>query len=578
MAPGPARSTLLPVARRDLLNAALGKEACDLLVQGAQVLDVFSGQFRPGDLAIHGGTVVGFGALQAQKVERMEGAFIVPGLIDAHVHLESSRLSPQEFARAVVARGTTAVIADPHEIANVLGLEGLRYMLRATEHLPLKVFFMAPSCVPASPLETAGAVLGAAEIAQVFSWPRVLGLGEVMNFPGALAGDCDLWAKIEAARGRAVDGHAPGLTGPSLWAYALSGPRTDHECTSLEEAREKLGAGLHVLIREGTAARNLAALLPLLNPRSAPFVHFCTDDREPETLVEEGHMDDVLRKAISGGVDPEVAFASATVHTARLYGLPDLGALAPGYRADFLVLSDPRRVKVEAVYVEGRKVAEGGLYQGPSFPVQGSPSPMNVHLKSLSLRVTAGPGQARVIRVLPDQVVTEEVRRMPKVVGGEVVADPDRDVLKLAVVERHRGTGNVGLGLVQGFALRRGALASTVAHDSHNIIVVGASDEDMHIAVEELVKMGGGQLVVEKGQVLASLPLPVAGLMSDRPLEEVHRLSQGLRQAARALGCRLPDPFMTLSFLALPVIPALKLTDLGLVDVQEFRVVPLFVG
>ncbi len=563
---------------RNRIHAALGQKPCDLLLRNAHLLDVFSGQFRKIDLAIHGGWIVGFGARQAERVEQMDGAWIVPGFIDAHVHIESSRLSPQEFARAVVPHGTTAVIADPHEIANVLGLEGIRYMLAATDHLPLKVFFMAPSCVPASPLETAGAVLGPAEIAEVLSWPRVLGLGEVMNFPGVLAGDPDLRAKLKAAEGRPVDGHAPGLRGPALWAYALAGPRTDHECTTLAEAREKLSAGMHILIREGTTARNLSTLLPLLTPQSAPFIHFCTDDREPGTLLREGHMDDVVRKAIAGGVDPEVVFASATIHTARHYGLPSLGALAPGYRADFAVLSDLRRVRVAAVYVDGRKVAEDGQYLAPQTrPPVVHLSPMNVDPERISFRIPAAGKWARAIRVLPDQVVTEEVRIKPKVVAGAVVADPAQDLLKLAVIERHRGTGHVGLGLVQGLGLREGALASTVAHDSHNLIVAGASDEDMYTAVKALKDMGGGQVVVARGQVWAALPLPIAGLMSDRPLEEVHRASAELVRAAHVLGCSLPDPFMTLSFLALPVIPALKLTDRGLVDVQRFQFVPLFV-
>jgi adenine deaminase len=560
------------------LSATLSVMPAEVLLRNARILDVFSGRFFRGDLAWAQGQILGFGG-EAERVVDVDGAYVIPGFIDSHMHIESSKLSPKEFAKAVLPHGTTAVISDPHEIANVLGTEGIRWMIEATKDLPLRVFFMAPSCVPASPLETPGAVLSAKEIREILSWERVLGLGEVMNFPGVLAGDPDLLAKLRAAQGRPIDGHAPGLSGSDLWAYVRAGPKTDHECTSLPEAEEKLRAGMHILIREGTTARNLAALIPILTPSSAPFVHFCTDDREPETLLSEGHMDDVLRKAIEAGIPPEIAISAATIHAARAYGIPGLGALAPGYRADFLVLSDLKRMKIEQVYVEGKLVAEAGrvvtdLPETPPPPA----SPMHVHLDRLSFRIPAQDGLARVIRVIPDQVVTEEILVRPKAEGGKVLADPKRDLLKIAVVERHRGTGNVGLGLVQGFGLKEGALASTVAHDSHHIVVVGTNDEDMKTAVAELAAMGGGQVVVKRGKILAALPLPIAGLMSDRPLSEVHQLSQELKKAAKSLGAKLPDPFMSLSFLALPVIPALKITDLGLVDVRRFTIVSLWEG
>lgn len=562
-----------------LFGAAKGDEPADLLLRGARIVDVISGEIRQGDLAVAGGYIVGFGARKAEEIIDLKGKYLVPGLIDAHVHIESSQLSPAEFARAVLPHGTTCVIADPHEIANVLGLRGIRYMLRATESLPLRVFFMAPSCVPSSPLENAGATLSAEEIKEVLSWDRVLGLGEVMNFPGVLSRDPEVWAKLEAAHGKPIDGHAPGLSGYELWAYRLAGPRTEHECTLLREAREKLRAGMHILIREGTTARNLSALIPLLSAHTAPFVHFCTDDRHPETLHTEGHMDDVLRKAIAGGTDPLVAIAAATIHAARAYGLVDLGALAPGFRADFLVVSDLEQFEVERVYVGGELVAEGGrcLAECPDIPAGDVRGTVDVDTGALSFRIPAEGKKARVIGVVPGQVVTEGLILEPKEVGGEVVADPERDILKLAVVERHRGTGNVGLGLVRGFGLKRGALGSTVAHDSHNIVVVGTNDGDMRLAVARLVELGGGQVVIADGKVLAELPLPLGGLMSDLPLEEVVRRSGGLKKASRSLGCVLPDPFMQLSFLALPVIPKLKLTDLGLVDVERFELTSLFV-
>ncbi|MBC7222386.1 adenine deaminase [Candidatus Bipolaricaulota bacterium] len=551
----------------------------ELLLRGGRIFDAFSGQFFLGDLAISSGKIVGFGAEEAERVEDIDGAFVIPGLIDAHVHLESSKLSPREFSRAVLPHGTTTVIADPHEIANVHGLEGIRWMIKATKDLPLRFFFMAPSCVPASPLETPGAILKAQEIKEILSWERVLGLGEVMNFPGVLARDPDLMEKLCLSQGKPIDGHAPGLLGEALWRYVASGPKTDHECTDLQEAQEKLRAGMHILIREGTTARNLKALIPILTPFSFPFVHFCTDDREPETLLSEGHMDDILRKAIKGGVPPEVAIASATIHTARLYGVLGLGALAPGYLADFLLVSNLEEMKVEEVYVAGVKVAEGGkiIVDLPPSPPPPPPS-VRINVDSLSFKIPAGKGKARVIGIIPDQVVTEEIWVEPKIEGDEVVSDPERDILKIAVIERHKGTSRIGLGLVHGFGLKEGALASTVAHDSHNLIVVGISEEDMLAAVKELVRCSGGQTVVKNGRPIVTLPLPIGGLMSQEPLSEVYRLSLELRKAAWDLGSRLPDPFMTLSFLALPVIPKLKLTDLGLVDVQQFKIVSLFEG
>ncbi len=563
-----------------LVGVARGNAPADLLLRDGWILDLFSGTFFRGDVAVKDGIIVGFGASAAREVINLDGAWLIPGLIDAHMHIESSQLTPAEFARAVLPHGTTTVMADPHEIANVLGLVGIRYMLDATEGLPLRVFFMVPSCVPATPLETSGAELSATEISEALSWERVIGLGEVMNFPGVIEADPAVHAKLAAARGRPIDGHAPGLSGPDLWAYTLSGPRTDHECTTLAEAQEKLRAGMHILIREGTTSRNLNPLLPLLTEHSAPFVHFCTDDRHPETLLNEGHMDDLVRKAISGGISPEMAIAASTLHTARAYGLPDLGAIAPGYRADLLVISDLDTLKVAKVYVDGRLVAEDGCctVDLPHHAAAGVSGTMQVDLERLSFRIPSGRGAARAIGVIPDQAVTEDRRVEPLIETGEVISDLEQDLLKLAVVERHRGTGNIGLGLVQGFGLKRGALASTVAHDSHNVVVVGTNDVDMRAAVAALVDMGGGQVVVEDEQVLASLPLHIAGLISDRPLAVVAEKARELDRAARSLGCVLPAAFMTLSFLALPVIPSLKLTDRGLVDVDRFEIVDLFVS
>lgn len=561
------------------VRVARGAEPADLLLKDVRILDVFAGVFFEGDVAISGGVITGFGGASAKETIDLAGAWLIPGLIDAHMHIESTQLSPVEFARAVLPHGTTTVIADPHEIANVLGLPGIRYMLEAIKDLPIDVHIMAPSCVPATHLETSGASITPQDIEQILSWERVLGLGEVMNYPGVINRDPEMVANLRAARGRPIDGHAPGLSGPDLWAYVISGPQTDHECTTLAEAQEKLRAGMHILIREGTTARNLNALLPLLTPVSAPFIHFCTDDCHPETLTVDGHIDGILKKAISRGVSPELAIPSATIHTARAYGLANIGAIAPGYRADLIVLSDLESMNIEKVYASGRLVAESGqtVVDLPSCDDKQVRGSVNVGCDALSFAIGAQSGKVRVIDVAVDQAVTGEMHVQPRIEDGVIMCDVECDILKMAVVERHHATGNIGLGLVHGFSLKNGALASSVAHDSHNIIVVGANDSDMEASVRAIIDMDGGQVVVRDGQVLAQLPLPIAGLMSDRDLSETARMGIELKQAATSLGCTLPSPFMTLSFLALPVIPALKLTDRGLVDVDKFELVSLSV-
>lgn len=560
-----------------LIAVARGEEPADLLLKNGRLVNVLSGEVHPVDLAVHSGRVVGWGAYRARQVVDLGGRFICPGFMDAHVHLESSMVQPAEFARAVVPRGTTSVACDPHEIANVLGLAGVRYILEASRGLPLSVYVMAPSCVPATYLETAGAELSPADIAEILTWERVLGLAEMMNYPGVLNRVPAVLDKIRIAGNRPVDGHAPGLRGLDLNAYAAAGIRSDHECTGPEEAREKLRRGMHIFIREGTTARNLHALLPVVTPANARLCHFCTDDRHPDTLLTEGGVDDLVRKAIAWGLDPVTAIQMATINTAEYFGLRDSGAVAPGYRADFLVLDDLDSVQVTQVYAAGHLVAEGGRFlpstSGFHVPVQTS---VHVDVAALDFAIAAGEGPARVIGVIPGQVVTEDLRREPAVVEGQVVSDPSRDLLKIAVVERHHATGNVGRGLVHGLGLKRGAIASSVGHDSHNLIIVGASDGDMRAAVAAITEMGGGQVAIFDGEVQAACPLPISGLMSDQPLEAVRDQVAALTQAAHALGCTLPDPLMTMSFLALPVIPALKLTDKGLVDVSRFELVPLF--
>jgi adenine deaminase len=571
------------VSLESTIAVARGEEPADLLLQNAQLINVLSGEVHQADIGIYDGHVVGFGAYQARRVVDLDGRFVCPGFMDAHVHLESSMVQPAEFSRAVVPCGTTAVVCDPHEIANVLGLAGVQYILQASEGLPLHVYVMAPSCVPATDMETAGAELTAADIEKLLMHERVIGLAEMMNYPGVLFRVAPVLDKIRIAGDLPVDGHAPGLSGLDLNAYIAAGVGSDHECTDLEEAREKLRRGMHILIREGTTARNLQALLPLVTLANARRCHFCTDDRHPETLLQEGHIDDLVRKAIAGGLNPITAIQMATINTAEYFRLRNVGAVAPGYRADLLVLEDVNGVSVAQVYAAGELVAEGGRYlpsrtSFPDVPVQAS---LHLDLAALDFRLPAGQDTstarpARVIGAVPGQVVTEALLLAPTVERGFVVSDPSRDLLKIAVVERHRGTGNVGIGLVQGVGLKRGAIASSVAHDSHNIVVVGASDAEMKAAVAAVAEMGGGQVAVASGKVLAACQLPIAGLMSDRPLKEVRDQVAALTRVAHELGCTLPDPLMTLSFLALPVIPALKLTDKGLVDVTTFEIVPLF--
>ena len=569
----------------EIIAVARGEAPADLLLRNAQLVNVCSGEIHPADVAIYDGKIAGFGEYEARETLNLKGRYLCPGFIDGHVHLESSMVAPPQFARAVVPRGTTAVVSDPHEIANVLGVEGIRYMLDASQGIPLDVYVMLPSCVPATHMGTSGATLPAEDLAPLWDHPRVIGLAEMMNAPGVLFRDPGVLAKLRSAGERPIDGHAPSLSGKDLAAYISANVRSDHECTTLEEAWEKLRLGMHIFIREGTTARNLRDLLPLVTYQNAHMCHFCTDDRHPADLLDEGHIDDLVRTAIGEGLDPILAIQMATFHTARYFGLTNVGAVAPGYGADLVVFDNPQDLTILQVFKEGQLVAEGGEYCGPDLGVPQPPvGAMNVALEGLDLAdfgelsraVPAEGERIKVIEVVPGQIVTRKRVERATVKERQVVADPERDLLKMAVVERHHASGNVGLGFVRGFGLKRGAIASSVAHDAHNIVVIGTQDGDMLAAVDEVVRMRGGQVVVAGGEVLASVPLPVAGLMSNQPLEEVRDQVEALTQAAHSLGCVLPDPLMTMSFLALEVIPELKLTDQGLVDVTKFDFVPLF--
>lgn len=570
--------------RPRILSVARGDTPADVVVRGGEVFNVYTGGRDRADVAIVDGVVAAVGTVgDGAREFDASGLVAIPGLIDTHVHLESSMVSPYAYAREVVRRGVTTVVCDPHEIANVAGLKGVRAMLAATEGLPLSVFVNAPSCVPATHFATAGAALGAADLVDLLSHPRVLGLAEVMNVPGAVLADPEVMAKIDAFTGRVIDGHAPGVSGPWLNAYVGAGIATDHECITAEEAREKLALGMRILIREGTGAKNLRALLEAVTPANARRFALCTDDRHPHDLLDEGSVDHLVRTAVELGLDPGIALQLATLNGAETYRLEDRGAIAPGRRADIVLVSDPATCQAIHVLSGGQCVVRDGELTSawPDAPGDGIGWPtgsVRVTADELDLAVPAQGDQIRIIGVVVDQVVTEHRRGAAPVQDGRVVADAERDLAHLVVVERHRGTAGMGHGFVQGLGLRRGAIASTVAHDHHNVVAAGMDETSLRTAIGALAEAGGGLSAACGGEVLAIMPLPIAGLMSDRPLESVRTDLDHLEAAARELGSTLTDPFMTLSFLALEVIPSLKLTDQGLVDVERFERVGLFVS
>jgi adenine deaminase len=567
------------------VRVARGDATADLALRNGSLINVYTGEIYVTDVIIAGEKIVALGpGYEAREEINLTKRYIAPGFINAHVHIEISMITPPQFARAVVPRGTTSVITDPHEIANVCGLDGIRYMLDVSEGLPLTVFVNAPSCVPASHMSTSGAELEAAQLVTLLDHPRVLGLAEMMNFPGLILGEPNILAKMEAFKGRIVDGHSPGVSGASLNAYVAAGVGSDHECTTAEEAIERLRLGMYLLIREATAARNLLALLPSVTPENSRRCCFCTDDVYASDLLEKGDIDHILRLAIAHGLDPVTAIRMATLNSAEWFRLYDRGAVAPGKRADLVVFADLLDIRPELVFSGGRLVAQDGETYGewPIPAVDQSPVRDTIHvdwgsLDEQAFRVPSQGSRVRVIGVIENQVVTNHLIEEIAQEDGYVVADVERDILKMAVIERHLGTENVGLGFIHGFGLKAGALATSVANDHHNIIVVGVDDQSMYKAARAVGELGGGFAVAKNDQVLASVPLPVAGLMSDRPAEVVAAAMSILQSSAAGLGSKLSDPFMTLNFMALEVIPALKLTDQGLIDVEQFKPVKLFV-
>ena len=564
----------------NIINVARGFEKADLVIKNANIVNVLSEEIHKADIAIVDGIIAGIGEnYSGEKEIDIQGAYVTPSFIDGHVHLESTMMLPSEFAKVALPAGTTTVIIDPHEISNVLGLHGISFMHEAVKNLPLDVYTMLPSCVPATPFETSGFDLNSYDLSLLIDKPWVLGLAEMMNFPGVLNQDNNVMAKLELAksRGKCIDGHAPYLHGKDLCAYIASGVKSDHECTTPDEAVEKLRLGMYVMVREGTAAKDLDALMPVLKTCNTRKCIFVTDDRHPADLKE--HINGMVRRAVEAGVDPVKAIQIASLNTAEYFGLKNLGAIAPGYKADLLILPDLKTFKPDLVIKNGVVAAENGkliaeLPENEALAVRNS---VNVRwITPEDFRIEANGSKVTALEVIPHQLITKSVVSEVKIEDGNAVSNIDNDTLKICVIERHRATGNIGKGFVKGFNLKCGAIASTVAHDSHNMIVIGTNDADMYAAAVALIKCKGGKVVVKDGEVISELPLPIAGLMSDRNFDYVVNKCEELNKTAHSKGCRIEDPFMTMGFLSLPVIPELKVTDKGVFDTNKFDFIDIF--
>lgn len=564
----------------NIINVARGFEKADLVIKNANIVNVLSEEIHKADIAIKDGIIAGIGEnYSGEKEIDIQGAYVTPSFIDGHVHLESTMMLPSEFAKVALPAGTTTVIIDPHEISNVLGLHGISFMHEAVKNLPLDVYTMLPSCVPATPFETSGFDLNSYDLSLLIDKPWVLGLAEMMNFPGVLNQDNNVMAKLELAksRGKCIDGHAPYLHGKDLCAYIASGVKSDHECTTPDEAIEKLRLGMYVMIREGTAAKDLDALMPVLKTCNTRKCIFVTDDRHPADLKE--HINGMVRRAVEAGVDPVKAVQIASLNTAEYFGLNNLGAVAPGYKADLLILPDLKSFKPDLVIKNGVVAAENGrliaeLPENEALAVRNS---VNVRwITHEDFRIEAKGSKVTALEVIPHQLITKSVVSEVKIEDGNAVSNVDNDTLKICVIERHRATGNIGKGFVKGFNLKCGAIASTVAHDSHNMIVIGTNDADMYAAAVALIKCKGGKVVVKDGEVISELPLPIAGLMSDRDFDYVVNKCEELNKTAHSIGCKIEDPFMTMGFLSLPVIPELKVTDKGVFDTNKFDFIDIF--
>ncbi len=561
-------------ALKKRIKCAKGEEKADLVLKNATIVNVFTGKLQKKDIAICDGIIAGVGNGYRGKVEEdLSGFYVIPGLIDAHMHIESSMLTPLELSNVLVHHGTTCVIADPHEIANVMGAEGIRFMIDNAKEAILDYFFMLPSCVPATHLETSGAYLGWVELVDLAKYPRILGLAEMMNYPGVLNRDIEVLKKIEAFQKKIIDGHCPGLREKELQAYICSGIGSDHESVDPEEALEKIENGLFLMIREGSTAKNMEAIIPVINRNNFFRTCFVSDDLHPEDIAEKGHLDFILKKAVSLGMDPIMAVQMATLNPASYFGLKERGSISAGKKADLVVINNLTEFQVVKVYKNGKEVT------GEDFKHESKMFNNTINISGFSkkrLRVRYNNGKARAIEIIPDQIVNREIIVDPKNREGWIVSDPERDILKICVVERHKGTGNVGIGLVKGLGIKKGAIASSVSHDSHNIIAVGVEDSDIYQAVIEVANMNGGMVVVSESKVIARLRLEIAGLMTQCPVEDLLRDIDAIKKGIEYIGSNVKNPFMVLSFLALPVIPELRITDKGLVDVNNFKLIPLF--
>jgi len=567
--------------RKKLIDVASGKEKADLVLKNVNLINTLSGEIYLTDVAVVDGIIAGIVPGYIGKVEKdCKGIYLSPGFIDGHVHIESSMVGVNEFARAILPRGTTTVVADPHEIANVLGNTGIEYILRSAENIPLNIFLMLPSCVPTTHMETSGAVLDAQALKKYKDHPLVLGLGEFMNYPGVLGTSDDVIEKLDLFADKIIDGHAPSISGMDLCAYRAAGVSSEHECTTVKEALEKLRVGMYIMLREGSATKNLRDLMPLLNKFNSRFCIFSTDDRHPGDLLTEGHIDNMVKILVKEHGNITRAVRLASKNAAEYFGLKDLGAIAPGFKADMLLIEDFSQMKIKEVYKDGKLVAENGRCLVDPKPLHSDNVLNSVNLPELSedsLKIITDKKNCLIntIEIIPSQIITKRLKVKANIVDNEVIPDIQNDILKFCVLERHKGTGNIGKGFVKGFGLKKGAIATTVSHDSHNMSIIGTNDRDMIACARHLKKTGGGIVIAENGEISGSLPLEIAGLMTGKKLEVVAENIQRLHNVCYNLGIKLKDPFITMAFLALPVIPEIKLTDKGLVDVNIFDFIDL---